>query len=126
MNVTPQRVAIYRALLETDEHPSPEQLYLRVKKKMPSISLATIYKALDALSELGVVREVSTIADTKRYDANLDKHHHLICRQCKSIQDLYDAELDAIAPPRSLGGFQAQSVSVEVLGLCEKCAEPRF
>jgi Fur family peroxide stress response transcriptional regulator len=122
MNVTPQRVEIYRALLEAEDHPSPEALFKRVKRKMPSISLATIYKALDALSTLGVVREVSTISETKRYDANLDKHHHLICTKCKRIQDYYDEELDAVAPPRRLAGFVAQSVSVEVIGLCPSCA----
>lgn len=122
MNVTPQRIEIYSALLDADDHPSPETLYSRVKRKMPSISLATIYKALDALSELGVVREVSAIADTKRYDANLDRHHHLICTECKSIQDIYDDELDAVAAPKSLGGFIARSVSVEVLGVCAACA----
>jgi Fur family transcriptional regulator, peroxide stress response regulator len=122
MNVTPQRVAVYTALLEADDHPSPEVLFKRVRRKMPSISLATIYKALDALSDLGVVREVPAIADKKRYDANLDKHHHLICSKCRSIKDLYDEELDAVVPPRRLGGFVAHSVSVEVMGLCEKCA----
>lgn len=123
MNVTPQRLAIYRALLESEDHPSPETLYRRVKKKMPSISLATIYKALDALSELGVAREVAALGEKKRYDGNLGKHHHLICTQCKTIQDYYDEELDSVEPPRKLGGFLAQSVSVEVIGLCNKCAK---
>jgi Fur family peroxide stress response transcriptional regulator len=123
MNVTPQRVEIFRVLLESEDHPSPETLFDRAKKKMPTISLATIYKALDTLAELGVVREVSTIAETKRYDANLDKHHHLICTQCKTITDLYDPDLDAVVPPRRLKGFQVRSVSVEVTGLCAKCAK---
>ena len=53
LNVTPQRLAVYRALLESDDHPSPEQLYQRVRVAMPSLSLATIYKALDALRGAG-------------------------------------------------------------------------
>jgi Fe2+ or Zn2+ uptake regulation protein len=123
MKVTPQRLAIYRALIESEDHPSPETLYKKVKKKMPSISLATIYKALDSLSELGVVREVAALGEKKRYDGNLGKHHHLICTQCKTIQDYYDEELDSVEPPRKLGGFLARSVSVEVIGLCNKCAK---
>ena len=63
MNVTPQRVAVYRALLQAEDHPSPEELYRRVRRRMPSLSLATIYKALDALTRLGVAREVSVISE---------------------------------------------------------------
>jgi len=122
MNVTPQRVAVYRALLQAEDHPSPEELYRRVRRRMPSLSLATIYKALDALTRLGVAREVSVISERKRYDANLDRHHHLVCTRCKKIVDFYDDGLDAIAPPRRLSAFVAHSVSVQVMGLCGRCA----
>lgn len=122
MNVTPQRLAIYRALLESEDHPSPEALYQRVKPHMPALSLATIYKALDALVHLGVVHEVSVISESKRYDANLDRHHHLVCTRCKTVIDFYDPTLDAIAPPHDLEGFEAQTVSVQVMGLCAACA----
>ena len=104
MHVTPQRMAIYRTLLEAEDHPSPEELYRRVRAKMPSLSLATIYKVLDALTRLGAVQEVSMISESKRYDANMDRHHHLICTKCKKIIDLHDDGLDAIPPPRSTGG----------------------
>jgi Fur family peroxide stress response transcriptional regulator len=123
MNVTPQRLAIYRALLESEDHPSPEGLYQRVRPQMPSLSLATIYKALDALVRLGVVTEVSVVGEGKRYDANLDRHHHLVCTRCKSVIDYYDETLDAIAPPRALPGFTAQAVSVQVMGVCATCAQ---
>lgn len=126
MNVTPQRMAIYRALLEADDHPSPETLYRRVRPGMPSMSLATIYKALDALVGLGLAQEVSATGDVKRYDANMSRHHHLLCTGCGAIRDFDDDALDRVAPPRRLGGFVPHNVSVQISGLCAACAgKPR-
>lgn len=122
LHVTPQRLAIYRAVLEAEDHPTPEALYQRVRPSMPSLSLATIYKVLDALTKLGVVKEVHVSGDSKRYDANLDKHHHLVCTRCKKVHDVYNAQFDAIALPKKLSGFVAQAVSVQVFGLCAACA----
>src|SRR5262245_21066885 len=122
MNVTPQRVAVYRALLESEDHPTPELLYRRVRPKMPSLSLATIYKCLDALAELGLAHRVPVAGDRKRYDANVERHHHLVCTRCHRVTDVYDERFDAIAPPRRLDGFVAHAVSVQVTGLCAPCA----
>jgi Fur family peroxide stress response transcriptional regulator len=122
MNVTPQRLAIYRALLESEDHPSPEMLFERVRPGLPSLSLATIYKALDALRELGLVQEVTVSGGGKRYDANVEKHHHLVCTQCRQVVDHYDAQLDSLKPPRRITGFVGHSVTVQVLGLCSECA----
>jgi Fur family transcriptional regulator, peroxide stress response regulator len=123
LNVTPQRLAIYRALLEAEDHPSPEDLHRRVRPSMPSLSLATVYKALDTLQRLGVVEEVHVSGDTKRFDANPERHHHLICRRCQRVLDFYDAGLDAIAPPRRVQNFVPHRVSVQVVGLCGSCAK---
>jgi Fur family peroxide stress response transcriptional regulator len=123
LNVTPQRLAIYRAVLEAEDHPTPEALYQQVRPSMPSLSLATIYKVLDALTKLGVVKEVHVSGDSKRYDANLDKHHHLICTRCKQVLDLYNEHFDSIPLPKRLSGFVAQSVSVQVFGFCATCEQ---
>jgi len=123
LNVTPQRLAIYRAVLEAEDHPTPELLYQRVRPSMPSLSLATIYKVLDALAKLGMVKEVHVSGDSRRYDANLDQHHHLICSRCKRVNDLYDERFDTIALPKRLQGFVAQSLAVQVFGLCSTCAQ---
>jgi Fur family transcriptional regulator, peroxide stress response regulator len=93
MNVTPQRIAVYRALLESEEHPTPEMLFNAVSPAMPSLSLATIYKSLEALQSLGLVREVPVVRDSRRYDANLDAHHHLVCERCGSVTDYYDDDI---------------------------------
>lgn len=121
MNVTPQRLAVYRALLESEEHPTPEMLYRRVRRQMPSLSLATIYKALDALQSVGLVRTVPVDSEKRRYDANDDAHHHLVCSACGSIRDYYSHEFDGLVPRRRVKGFVPQAVSVNITGLCARC-----
>lgn len=99
MNVTPQRIAIYRALLEATDHPSPEAISARVRPTMPSLSLATIYKTLEAPARLGLVSELSTTGKARRYDGNRDQHHHLVCTRCTRVTDYYDPALDRVPRP---------------------------
>jgi Fur family peroxide stress response transcriptional regulator len=121
MNVTPQRVAIYRALLESEEHPTPEMLFRTVSAEMPSLSLATIYKTLDALTAVGLVRSVPVDSEKRRYDANDAAHHHLVCSACGCIRDYYSDEFDALLPPRRVQGFAPQTISVNITGICGDC-----
>ena len=64
LSVTPQRIAVYKALLKSEEHPTPEMLFKTVKRQMPSLSLATIYKSLDALEKLGLIQAVEIDSDS--------------------------------------------------------------
>jgi Fur family transcriptional regulator, peroxide stress response regulator len=123
MNVTPQRVAIYRALLASEEHPTPEMLYRTVSRKMRSLSLATIYKTLDSLVELGLVRAVPVVGDKRRFDANSEAHHHLVCSSCGAIRDYYTHDFDRLVPRKPVDGFKAHSVSVNISGVCGDCAK---
>src|SRR5262245_32316058 len=125
MNVTPQRIAIYRALLEAHDHPNPEAIYTRVRTTMPSLSLATIYKTLDALASLGLINELPAIGNSRRYDANVDLHHHLVCMRCDRVTDYYDPALDRIPLPSRLAGFRARRASVHIHGLCANCVNAR-
>ena len=122
LSVTPQRLAVYEAVLKSETHPSPEDLFRSIRRRMPGISLATVYKALEALQSLGVVHEVSRLSETKRFDANTDSHHHLVCTSCGSVTDFYDAKLDRLSPRRPVSGFTPTAVRVQVLGLCAACA----
>ena len=121
MNVTPQRIAVYRALLLSEDHPSPEMLYQEVRQSMSSLSLATIYKTLEAFENLGLVHEVSVISDKRRYDANIENHHHLVCSVCGKVADYYNGELDSLLPTRAVNGFTPESVSVSINGVCSDC-----
>jgi Fur family transcriptional regulator, peroxide stress response regulator len=122
MAVTPQRLAIFKELVVADDHPSPEMLHKRLKKAQPTLSLATVYKTLDALEQLGMVEEVSRLGDVKRYDANHRRHHHLICTRCKRVTDFYDDSFDALGAPKKLANFTPQTVTVQIKGLCAACS----
>lgn len=123
MNVTPQRIAIYRALLASEDHPTPEMLFRAVARDMPSLSLATIYKTLDALAAVGLVRTVAVESDKRRYDANDEPHHHLVCSSCGRIRDYYSDEFDTLLPHTRVHGFTAQKISVNITGICAGCRQ---
>jgi Fur family transcriptional regulator, peroxide stress response regulator len=120
--VTHQRLVIYQALKSMHGHPSPEEVYERVKAKIPSVSLATVYKNIHLFIESGVFHEVSLHHGSLRVETNGKPHHHLVCTACKSITDIDAEELGFASKARKLrGGFLAQRYAVDVLGLCANC-----
>jgi Fur family peroxide stress response transcriptional regulator len=118
--VTHQRLAVYEALHASHDHPSAEALHVKLKKKYPSLSLATVYKTLQTFQKLGLATLVNYPHVEARYDAITHRHHHAICEKCGKIEDLFDEKLDSLPPPRAKG-FKATSHSVHFRGLCESC-----
>lgn len=94
IKVTPQRLAIYNVLFKTTEHPSAEKIYQELMPTHPTMSLATIYKTLDALKKADLVKELNTGGDSFRYDANTSSHPHAICLDCGDVIDLHTHLLD--------------------------------
>lgn len=87
--VTPQRIAVYEELVkEKHWHPSAEALYSRLQPRFPSMSFATVYKAVDILAKVGAIEIINVGEDSFRYDANIQDHHHVICEQCGAIMDV--------------------------------------
>ncbi len=121
--VTHQRMVIYEALASTDAHPTPEAVYEIVRRKIPSISLATVYKSVRTFVDLGLLREVTLLHERQRLDANLEDHHHLVCEQCKAVTDIPEGVLTPLEVRGRLPGkFQARQIRVDVLGLCAACS----
>jgi Fur family peroxide stress response transcriptional regulator len=119
---THQRYVIYRVLAESRDHPSPELVVERVRREIPSISHATVYKNIHTFVEIGLLREVNTLHQTSRLDANLDRHHHLVCVKCQKVVDFYDRTLDqARAKQDAPLGFRIERYQVEAHGLCPEC-----
>lgn len=86
--LTPQRLAVVRALIESEEHPSAETIYQRISEDMPTTSLATVYNTIDALKMIGQVLEVSPGSGPLRYDVRQPfRHPHLICKRCGRVED---------------------------------------
>jgi len=121
--VTPQRLAIIRALLASAEHPRADSIYAEVRKEHPYISLATVHRTLETLCEIGEARKVTMLHDSARYDGNIMPHHHVVCIKCRRIRDIEIPELDDLLKGRSeLGEFKLLGSSLEIHALCEDCA----
>jgi Fur family peroxide stress response transcriptional regulator len=120
--VTHQRQVVYEAVIAAHGHYSPEQIYASVRKRVPSISLATVYNNLRLFVEHGLLREVTPHASTLRVDGNTEPHHHLVCSRCKEVQDIESDLIDLKRLSRKLPkGFDLTSPVVEVFGLCSRC-----
>ena len=126
LSVTHQRLAIFAALASSREHPSAEQLHKAVQRRIPTLSLATVYKNLEALKAIGAVADVNPLHDEGRYEAALPgtgagrPHHHLVCVSCKKVRDLHDSELDRLRV-KNAQGFDVRAVRVQAEGLCPDC-----
>ena len=126
--VTHQRQVIYEVMQSMPGHPSPEEVYVRVKEQVPAISLATVYKNIHIFLASGILREVSPHHGSLRIESNSKPHHHLVCTRCRSIQDISESELpDLNSSQQALralpGGFVAQRLAVDFLGLCSACQQ---
>ena len=119
---THQREVVYEAVVASHGHHSPEQIYAVVRRRIPSISLATVYNNLRLFVERGLLREVTPHATTLRVDGNTKPHHHLVCTRCKSVQDITGDFIDFKRLARQApGGFDLTQPLIEVFGLCQRC-----
>jgi Fur family peroxide stress response transcriptional regulator len=130
LSVTHQRLAIFEALAASREHPNAEQIHRAVRRRIPTLSLATVYKNLEALRAIGAVSDVNPLHESGRYEAALPgtgagkPHHHLVCVVCKRVSDLHDAGLDGLSIADAQG-FQVRALKVQVEGVCPDCTRRR-
>ena len=120
--VTPQRLAIARALRELDRHVTADDVFDEVGRRMPGVSLPTVYATLELLEQLGLARRVEARTGAVVYDGRVDDHGHVVCRGCGAIADI-DAPVDrdALVATARAAGFAAESADVVVRGLCASC-----
>jgi Fur family peroxide stress response transcriptional regulator len=124
LKITPQRVEVYKALMASDEHPSAEAVYKKVKKNLPNISLDTVNRTLNTLSLIGAAFVVEGSGDVKRFDGNLENHQHFKCVKCKKIFDFQCNAFENIKVPEELGQkFKVLRATVYIEGLCQSCLE---
>jgi Fe2+ or Zn2+ uptake regulation protein len=120
--LTKQRSAVMRAL-GTREHLTAETILERVRDDMPGVSLGTIYRTLDILREIGLVQVFSFAGSAARYEAALDKHHHLLCLTCRKLVDVRTARVGELA--RAIAereGFEDVDFSLTIAGRCADCS----
>ena len=121
--VTPQRAAVLKALTDRDIHPTVEQIYESVRGDFPMTSLATIYKTLAVLRDVGAVSELRIDGGGTRYDGCTDTPHpHLICEVCGRITDLNMAPIGStIDEVEDQTGYRIMSHRHNFFGICPDC-----
>jgi len=121
LRVTPQRFAVYANLLDRSDHPTADQVLHDLNENAPTSSQATVYTSLQALCEVGLIREVLLQEGVCRYDANISPHHHFRCRCCGKIQDIPWEDLEKLVIARTPPGVTVESYDIILHGCCEEC-----
>ena len=123
---TVQRRAVLQAVLEHDDHPTADQVYEAARHRVPGISRTTVYRALDALVAMGLVRCLHHSGPAARFDGRTHRHHHLICRHCNLVIDLENPRLDRVrVADIDSGEFEIEDFSVHLTGICPACRKAR-
>ena len=122
LKLTPQRFAVMDYLAHCREHPTAEQVRADLNRRFPRASRATIYNTLNALRDAGLVHEVYLDDRVARYDANIERHHHFICRACDRLEDISPEAVGALPRSRLARGYRVEHYDIVLRGLCSKCA----
>lgn len=122
LKLTPQRIAVYKYLQSTFEHPSAESIYKALQPEYPTMSLATVYKALKTLVEVGLVNEINVGEGNFRYDANSSSHSHIQCMHCGKVEDLHGISFgDLNETAKNNSGYDILSNKIYFYGICPEC-----
>ena len=119
---TIQRQIIFNAVLELENHPSAEDVYNHIKPNYPSISLGTVYRNLNLLSENGKLLKVAIANSADRFDHNIDSHYHIQCSKCKKLYDIdipYFEQIDNEVSNRT--EFNITNHHIIFDGICQQC-----
>ena len=123
LRMTPQRAVLLRVLARAAHHPTAEQLYRGVRRVLPSVSPATVYRNVQMLAQAGVISTLERAGHAVRYDPNPDDHHHFTCSRCGEVTDIYLASVQyKVDGGRSrMGAARIESYEVQFRGVCSPC-----
>jgi Fur family transcriptional regulator, peroxide stress response regulator len=120
LKITPQRIAVYDALVNLHDHPTAERIIEYVRQHHPNIATGTVYKVLDTLCTNEIISRVKTDKDVMRYDAVTERHHHLYSNDSDRIEDFSDPELDKLLlnyfRNKELSNFQISEIKLHIAG----------
>ncbi len=124
MRMTNQREIILEELKSTTSHPTADELYLQVKKRLPRISLATVYRNLEQMAEIGLIQKIDTAGSQRRFDGNPHFHYHIRCIKCGRVDDLNlepFETLEELKLVEDLGGYRVVGYRLDLIGICPEC-----
>ncbi len=122
LKITPQRMAVYKVLIESKQHPSAEMVFRKVREVIPNISLDTVNRTLLTLAEIGAASTVEGTGDVKRFDGKLETHQHFKCIKCRRIFDFHYKPFDNIPVPKNISRrFTVLKKTVYLEGFCDAC-----
>ena len=122
LKITPQRMAVYKVLVQSKQHPSAEMVFREVRKVIPNISLDTVNRTLLTLAEIGAASIVEGSGDVKRFDGCLETHQHFKCVKCRRIFDFHYKPFDNIPVPKNISRrFTVLKKTVYLEGVCDVC-----
>ncbi len=125
--MTRQRAVILEELRKTTTHPTADELYGKVRERLPRISLGTVYRNLDFLADSGEIRRLEAAGTTKRFDGNMVEHQHVRCLCCGRIGDIMTPLPTPAVSGMHVSGFsEIRSARIEFDGICEQCASARL
>jgi Fur family peroxide stress response transcriptional regulator len=120
LKITPQRIAIFQAIDLLGNHPSAEIIIDHIRKAYPNIATATVYKVLEALVANELIKKVKTERDVMRYDAVMERHHHIYCSDSDRIEDYKDNELNELLEKffekKKIPGFKTEDIKLQIIG----------
>ncbi len=122
LKITPQRTIIFDALVNDKGHPTADIVFQRVRKKIPNISFDTVSRTLLSFVDMGLLKIVEGYGRPKRFDTDIDSHHHFQCLKCNKIIDFCDTGFDALEIPKEIKSrFTVTGKKVVLEGLCDAC-----
>lgn len=126
LKLTKQRQVILEELKKVRFHPSANEIYTLVRRRLPRISLATVYRNLDLLAKAGLIQELPLAGSQKRFDGMVDNHCHIRCLRCGRVDDLERESLPmSVEAAGSMNGYHCVGYRLEFTGICPRCQEEK-
>lgn len=122
LKLTHQRLEIYNAMMDMEDHPSVEEVFDAIKPKIPTISFDTVYRTLALFERNNIIQRIQYLDSKTRYDSNMDEHYHLVCKRCHNIQDFYWPDMDNLKAPDDTNDWgKIDNRYLELRGVCQGC-----
>lgn len=121
--MTHQRRVILQELRNVRSHPSADDIYIMVRKTLPRISLGTVYRNLEILSEMGLIKKLVDCGRQRRFDGNIENHYHIRCVKCGKIDDLPEEIVTCMEIDRAkIHGYSVLDHTIQFNGVCSECS----